>query len=242
MVSKAIPGSTGRGREKVVENKCSPGYQPKPTYGTTDYCECVPESVELCQIQGKTCTKDGECQSDPGCGNFVCYGNIAGRRPGTCEEKTNLCPKANLPCANDSDCLAGGTTCANFTCWRVSRNNKQCRLGPEPKAEETTKASEPLKCGPDDKGINTALGCIPVGSTNEFVGWFLRWAIGIAGGVAFILMLIAGFQIMTASGNPEKIQGGKELLNAAISGLVLIVFSVFLLKLIGVDILALPGF
>lgn len=100
----------------------------------------------------------------------------------------------------------------------------------------------PDYCGPEESGILTAIGCIPIRDANEFVGWFLRWAMGIAGGIAFVLMLIAGFQIMTASGNPEKVQGGKELLNAAISGLILIIFSVFLLKLIGVDILALPGF
>ncbi|MBI2267937.1 MAG: hypothetical protein HYU80_00610 [Candidatus Blackburnbacteria bacterium] len=101
---------------------------------------------------------------------------------------------------------------------------------------------EPTFCDPSREAIQTAVGCIPIRDTNQFVGWFLRWALGIAGGVAFILILIAGFQITTASGNPEKVQGGKELLNAAISGLILIIFSVFLLKLIGVDILALPGF
>lgn len=103
-------------------------------------------------------------------------------------------------------------------------------------------ASKVKWCGTNRFGLETALGCIPVGDSNEFVGWFLKWALGIAGGVAFILMLMAGFQIMTAGGNPEKVQGGRELLNAAISGLVLIVFSIFLLKLIGVDILAIPGF
>ena len=103
------------------------------------------------------------------------------------------------------------------------------------------KTSGPEMCL-GDKGISTALGCIPVGDSNEFVGWFLKWALGIAGGVAFILMIMAGFQIMTAGGNPEKVQGGRELLNAAVSGLVLIIFSIFLLKLIGVDILSLPGF
>ncbi|MBI4033232.1 MAG: hypothetical protein HY377_01850 [Candidatus Blackburnbacteria bacterium] len=90
--------------------------------------------------------------------------------------------------------------------------------------------------------ISTAIGCIPIGNTNEFAAWVLRWAIGISGGVAFLLMLFAGFQIMTAAGNPEKLQHGRELLTAAISGLILIIFSVFLLRLIGVQILNLPGF
>lgn len=95
---------------------------------------------------------------------------------------------------------------------------------------------------PGGKDISTAIGCIPIQNTNEFVAWILRWAIGIAGGVAFLLMLFAGFQIMTASGNPERLQKGRELLTAAISGLILIIFSVFLLRLIGVEILNLPGF
>lgn len=90
--------------------------------------------------------------------------------------------------------------------------------------------------------IQTAVGCIPLGDNNSFIAWFLKWALGFAGGIAFILMLTAGFQIMTASGNPDQVQGGKELLNAAISGLILIIFSVFLLRLIGVDILGIPGF
>lgn len=97
-------------------------------------------------------------------------------------------------------------------------------------------------CPRGGRGINTALGCIPTENTTEFVKWFLRWAIGIAGGIAFLLILSSGFQIMTSSGNPEKLKGGQEQLTAAISGLLLIIFSVFLLRLIGVDILKLPGF
>lgn len=90
-------------------------------------------------------------------------------------------------------------------------------------------------------GIQTALGCVPISDSNTLVAWFLRWAVGIAGGVAFLFILLAGFQIMTASGNPERLQHGRELLTAAISGLILIIFSVFLLNLIGVEILNLPG-
>ncbi len=90
--------------------------------------------------------------------------------------------------------------------------------------------------------IDTALGCIPVDSTDRFVGWFLGWAIGVAGGIALLLIVVAGFNIMTASGDPQKLNGGRELLTAAVSGLILIIFSVFLLRLIGVNILHIPGF
>ena len=91
-------------------------------------------------------------------------------------------------------------------------------------------------------GIDTAIGCIPVSNTNEFISFILGWAIGIGGGVAFLLILLAGFQITTSSGDPKKMQAGRELLTAAITGLLLLIFSVFILRVIGVDILGIPEF
>lgn len=87
----------------------------------------------------------------------------------------------------------------------------------------------------------TAIGRIPT-TPQGFIEKFLGLGIGIAGGIAFLLILFSGFQMLTSIGNPEKLNAGKELLTSAISGLVLIIFSIFLLRLIGVDILGLPGF
>jgi len=93
-------------------------------------------------------------------------------------------------------------------------------------------------CGSKGKeGINTAIGCIPVGSTSDLASWVLGWAIGIAGGIAFLLVIYAGFILITSAGNPAKVASGKELLTAAVSGLILLIFSAFLLRVIGVDIL-----
>ncbi len=97
-------------------------------------------------------------------------------------------------------------------------------------------------CSGGTKGINTAIGCIPFDNQEAFVGWVLRWGIGIGGGVAFILILIAGFMITTSQGDPKKLQAGRELLTSAIGGLILLIFSVFVLRVIGVDILGLPNF
>ncbi len=91
-------------------------------------------------------------------------------------------------------------------------------------------------------GINTAIGCIPIGSANELIGFILRWGIGIGGGIAFLLMLYAGFIIMTSTGNPERLKGGQQLLTSAIAGLIMLIFSVFILRLIGINILQIPGF
>jgi hypothetical protein len=91
-------------------------------------------------------------------------------------------------------------------------------------------------------GVKTALGCIPTQDTQEFVGWILRLAIGIGGGIAFLLMLFGGIKMITSAGNPEAVKAGQELITSALMGLIFIIFSLFLLQLIGVKIFEIPGF
>ena len=98
-------------------------------------------------------------------------------------------------------------------------------------------------CGSDS--IDTAIGCIPVLSADNgtsFMGFILKWAVGVGGGIAFLLILYGGFMVMTSSGNPERLKAGQELLTSAISGLILLIFSIFILKFIGIDILGLCKF
>lgn len=101
--------------------------------------------------------------------------------------------------------------------------------------------------GSYETGINTAIGCVPLeigiaGSgrgAEYFTAFMLRWAIGLGGGIAFILIVYAGFMITTSAGNPQRLQAGRELLTSAISGLFMLIFSVFILRVIGIDILGL---
>jgi len=91
-------------------------------------------------------------------------------------------------------------------------------------------------------GINSAIGCINVSSLSGFTGWLLTWGIGVAGGIALLLILYSAFLITTSAGDPKKLQAGQEQLTSAVTGLVLVIFSIFILKVIGVDIFKLPGF
>ncbi len=110
------------------------------------------------------------------------------------------------------------------------------------KSVPAAKQSECKKCF-DDGGAWTAIDCFGEGGTpNDFIASFIRLGTGLGGGVAFLLILFSGFQRITSAGNPEKLHEAKDLMTAAISGLLLIIFSVFLLRLVGVDILQLPGF
>jgi len=95
------------------------------------------------------------------------------------------------------------------------------------------------KCGKE--AINTALGCVPAGKASAFIKWFLGRAILIAGGVAFLLMLSGSLMVIVSSGDQNKVKAGSELITSAIAGLIFIIFSLFLLRLIGIEILKIPG-
>ena len=101
--------------------------------------------------------------------------------------------------------------------------------------------SECSGCMNDGKHVWTAFGCIAT-DPSAFLGEVLRIGIGIGGGVAFLLILFGGFQILTSAGNPEQLEAGRELASSAVTGLLLIILSIFLLRLIGVNILGIPGF
>ncbi|MFA5828808.1 MAG: hypothetical protein WC841_05640 [Candidatus Shapirobacteria bacterium] len=88
--------------------------------------------------------------------------------------------------------------------------------------------------------INTALGCVPV-KTGDFATWLLTFVFGIAGGIAFLLMIYGFILISTTGGDPKKMQGAQETVSSAITGLVVCIFSIFLLRLFAVNILRIPG-
>lgn len=93
--------------------------------------------------------------------------------------------------------------------------------------------------GPSIDGgcIDTAIGCVPVLSDQGLAGFFLGWGMGIGGGIALILMVVAAYMIMSSAGDPRKLQAGKELLTSAVTGLMLLLFSAYILRFIGVDLL-----
>lgn len=89
-------------------------------------------------------------------------------------------------------------------------------------------------------GVSTAIGCIsasPIGLAQAV----LQIAIGVAGGIAFLLMAFGAIRMIASAGNPDGIQQGRQILTSAIAGLLVIVLSVFILRFFGITILQLPG-
>lgn len=106
-----------------------------------------------------------------------------------------------------------------------------------------TPSTPGLDCTPlgGGKGINTALGCISTDVTGDFFSNLITIFVGLGGGLALLLILIGTAIITTSSGIPERIQAGQKIITSAISGLLFIILSVFIMNLIGVKILSLPG-
>lgn len=128
---------------------------------------------------------------------------------------------------------------------------KQSQITPSPIEEikkicsdyytASTEYNSCIDCA-NSAGILTAVGCIS-GDVNQLIQkTVFGWGIGLAGLISILCIIYAAFMMQTSQGNPEKIKKAQELLTSCIMGLMLIIFSVFILRLIGLDILKIPGF
>lgn len=108
------------------------------------------------------------------------------------------------------------------------------------KSGKCTKAGgEPCANNPD--GIQTAIGCINT-KPEALIEDVFKLAVGVGGGIAFLLMVFGAFGMVTSAGNPEALKESQQRFVNAIIGILFIVFSTLLLQIIGVDILGIPGF
>lgn len=153
------------------------------------------------------------------------------------------CVPGNLPDEDGDTCL--NNTCANgFYC--DSATNKCVAMvtaPPYPPFNLCEYSSEADECNACIKrpGVWTAIGCIP-NNSEEVIVSLIKFAMGMAGGIAFLIMLYGSFVIVTAGGNPEKVAGGQQTITAAAMGLLTIIFAAVILNIIGVQIIQIPGF
>jgi len=87
----------------------------------------------------------------------------------------------------------------------------------------------------------TPLGCLPT-SPDGFTQVILRVFISIVGGFAFLAILYGGALILFSGGIPERVETGRSILISSIAGVLLVIFAVFILEFIGLEIFGLPGF
>ncbi len=118
---------------------------------------------------------------------------------------------------NTDMCTADGSTDLTVSTDRVSGRNP-CDV-PDP--------TDPTK-----RLCPTAFGNIPTDITG-FAGTIVSIAIGIAGGLALILLVFGSIRVLVSRGDPERLAGGRDVIIAAIAGLLFLIFSVLILRSLG---------
>lgn len=85
----------------------------------------------------------------------------------------------------------------------------------------------------------TVFGC--VGTTQGgFVDFLVSFLSSLSVGIAFLGIIYGGIKVMLARGNPEELNEGRRYIYGAIVGLLVVFFAVFLVRIVGKDILKLP--
>lgn len=100
-----------------------------------------------------------------------------------------------------------------------------------------------LQGGTEDNagGVWTAIGCISREPEN-IIARFITLGLGIGGGVALLMFLVASFMLTTSQGEPKRASDAREMATASVVGLIFVIFSVSILQFIGVTVLRIPGF
>lgn len=123
----------------------------------------------------------------------------------------------------------------------VSQTSGEQPPGPPPPPGPTS-GQNPCQPGTSGKvECETALGPIPTDPT-AFAGKVLGIATGLAGGLALILMVIGSIRVLTSSGDQQKLSAGRDMIVGAVAGLLFLIFSVLILRFIGVEILNIQFF
>ena len=184
---------------------------------------------------GSAC-QQSSCNGGAGCGGSNCTSPNACTLPEICRAEgipvSGKCTDDTKVCCSFSGGGDGGIPVGENP---GKQDNPPCYFA----GCDSDQGSINLKC--DGATCNTAFG--PISTTAQgFVTSFFRVLLSIVGVISVLLIIISGYKLMTSQGNPERVQGAREQLTAAIIGLLFIIFSLAILQTIGVEILRLPGF
>lgn len=199
-----------------------------------------------------------------GCGfgeTGLCYGSFLINTSGglSPEQKCEVCPPGTK--------LQGGA-CISFpdpdlsppkppttiTCYDPFRcptdGSSICQITDVSRFQNSFNAGTPYSFNPcpgisdtsgNCKSVRSGLGITFETSAQGIGKGLLGILITIGGAVAFIIIIITGYRLMTSGGDPEKIKAAREQLTSAIVGLLFIIFSIAILSFLGFDVLHIPG-
>jgi len=204
-------GTIAFGNSCLRSSECSTGTSENPTEALV--CREVSGRGRICTyVEGRYCESDRQCITETGNPLSRCIADVC----------TN-------PGEQEDDSQHKGT--AFEYCDQVPPSQRDdCR---------TCIADSTNEQGVQTR-IYTAVGCIDVVGS-DLAADLIRILIGVAGTAAFLSILGAAFLLTTSAGESSKVKQAKELLTAAVAGLLFMIFSVIILDFIGVSVLNIPG-
>lgn len=174
---------------------------------------------------------DGKAVSSYHCGK----GTANCRPPNPLKLPTSLFGTATVKV-----CSGGPTTDANK---RNCESDGRTLLLPEVTIDITaakdylgSPGANPCTITPTGGECETAFGKIPT-KPDEFATKILTISVSLGGAFAFILMVFGAIRVLTSSGDQKSVAAGRDMIVAAVSGLLFIIFSVVILRFIGISIL-----
>lgn len=91
-------------------------------------------------------------------------------------------------------------------------------------------------------GFPSALGCMPMDKVERFLAeGVLGVGITFAGALSILCIIYGAIQFQLSGGESAKVQKAQKLITQCIIGLLIIIFSMFLLRFVGVNLLRIYG-
>lgn len=91
-------------------------------------------------------------------------------------------------------------------------------------------------------GFPSALGCMPMEKADRFLGeGVLGIGISFAGAFSVLCIIFGAIQFQLSGGESAKVQKAQKLITQCVLGLLIILFSIFLLRFVGVNLLRIYG-
>lgn len=166
----------------------------------------------------------------------------------------NSCKKLGAVCYTNADCSDGTPACQNIVCNAPDLTNGTQYCVPSgsatslfPSSLSPTPIAPPFPCATFDsatkecKSIATAIGNIST-DPMQFIQFIFTVLLSMSGGWATYLIITAGYQLMFSHGEAEGVKEAQEKITSAVVGIVFMVLSLVILRVIGVDIFKLPTF
>ena len=81
-------------------------------------------------------------------------------------------------------------------------------------------------------GADPAAGLPKICTAGSAIGWITNMALGFAGVIAVVFIIVGGYMYLTSGGNDEAAERGRKVLTNAIIGLIIIILSAAIIRIV----------